>query len=235
MRQKITNLIISTRGFASSSLNPPRPTAILFDWDGTIVEFAEQRFVNSFNKTLHQLCYPERLWLKDLSQSKSILDSFEKRTQSPQEALAAYNLFKDVFSADLISEKELMPGAKQLISLINSHKIPTGVISNLDDKLLITQIRTLGLTSSFNIIIGSAQKPDHYALTTAAQILHLKQNKAIWFIGDTKSDVIAAEAAGFTSVLIQKSQTVAVQTDIKLTNLHDVTQILTALQQGRSR
>jgi HAD superfamily hydrolase (TIGR01549 family) len=213
------------------------------DWDGTIVTFNEMKFLRSFNQALLECNYPKSMQMTTLYESKSIISSLESRIKSPQKTQEAYNKFKEIFASQAISEEELMKCARTLIIRVRSARIPIGVISNLDQTLLEKQIETLRLTSSFNIIIGSARKPDTSALIKAAHSLHITPSKAIWFLGDSlQTDILAANKAGFTSILVNQSKSTLVQSDldqikadIQLSNLNEAIQILNTLTQpGRS-
>jgi phosphoglycolate phosphatase len=218
----------------------PYPKGILLDWDGTLVKFNESRFLHSFNRTLTELNYPESTHITSLRGSKSILDSFEVRLVTKEKTKEAYAKFKEHFSLQIIAHDELMAGAIDLIQVSRSFRIPIGVISNLDQALVEKQIRTLGLTNDFDIVLGSAGKPNHSSLLKASTYLKLPKDKSIWFIGDSlQTDVLAAQNAGFTSILVTQQpllQEALIQADIKLKNLHQVTQILQiSIRQGRSK
>ena len=237
MRQRLTNFGLCSRNFIFTSFTlPPKPIGILTDWDGTIIQFDEMRFVHSFNETLYRLNYPKSMMMKDLSQSKTIIDSFEKRIKSLEKSKEAYALFKEIFAESSLASEKLMPGAENFISEVTSRKLPIGIVSNLDQKLLEKQIRSLGLTSTFNTIIGSAAKPDPSALIEAAKSLNLRFGKEIWFIGDMPTDVIASNNAGFTSILVGMKKFDNIKADIKFKDLNQVTSLLKqSINHGRSR
>lgn len=241
MRQGHLNPILYCRKFTSQSLRsslPPR--GVFLDWDGTVIKFNERRFVNSFNQTLMALNYPESMHLATLYGSQSIISSFKDRLKSPEEAQAAYNKFKEIFVSQPICAKDLMPGARGFIAQIKAAGIPLGVISNLDQALLERQVEMIKLTNSFNVITGSAQKPEHSSLVSAAHSLHLPSSKAIWFIGDSlHTDILAANRAGFTSILVSQSGPLLdsglIKADIELNSLHEARQIFNIVtQRGKS-
>jgi beta-phosphoglucomutase-like phosphatase (HAD superfamily) len=60
-----------------------------------------------------------------------------------------------------------MLDVRNLLFQIKSYGIPTAVISNLDQALLEKQVAMLKLTGDFELIVGSARKPEHFLLIQA--------------------------------------------------------------------
>ncbi len=220
------------------TLAPPK--GLFFDWDGTLVKFNEGRFLYSINRALSDVGCPTYLHMTTLQGSKSVYDSLNARLGDSEKVKVAYEKFRIHFNSHPITPDELMAGAIDLIQVSRSFRIPIGVISNLDQALVEKQIRTLGLTNDFDIVLGSAGKPNHSSLLKASAYLILPKDKSIWFIGDSlQTDVLAAKNAGFTSILVTQQpllQQTHIQADIKLKNLHQVTELLQiSIRQGRSK
>ena len=222
---------------------PPLPEGAFFDWDGTILTFNESKFLRCFNQTLDELGYPKSKHMASMRGSKSIYDSFYNRIDTMDRVDKAHKRFKQIFAAWPVRDDELMPGAKCLFDRLNSSQIPVGVISNLDQRLLENQINQLSLESSFKIVIGSAGQPDTGALTWAARSLKLTVSKKLWYFGDSLStDILAANQAGFTSILVNESESLLdtnesakIKPDVRYKNMKEVLKTLDAFEQsGRS-
>jgi HAD superfamily hydrolase (TIGR01549 family) len=243
MRQKLlatrhTNYRFFYRSATRSSRLPPKPNAVFFDWDGTLIQFAEWKFIHSINQALIKFNIPREKHLKDLKQSRTVMDTFEQLLP-PAKSLAAYQAYKEIFMELPTKEEEVADGAISLIASLRSLNLPIGIVSNLDQQLLERQIAALKFGNSFSIIKGSACKPDSAALLEALEATHLKSTKEVWYIGDSlKTDVPAALKAGLTPIYIGKENEQSIQPPPYFTipNLTAVNQIITNLhQQGRSR
>lgn len=168
---------------------------VFYDWDGTLIKFRGEQFLKSMNAALSMFGYPE---MSSLVGSKSIRD-----TLKTEEALDA---FRHHFSTHPLSINDLMPGALELIKTVNSWGLPQGIVSNLDHKVLIREIGTLGLSEYFSVVIGSRNdqhlKPNPAMLFEALSAAGIIPSSSILYVGDSPGDIIAAKAASCASVFV---------------------------------
>lgn len=213
------------RTIAARSL-PRNVTGVLYDWDGTLMEFRERQFLASMNRALAMFGYPE---IDTLAGSKSIRDTFAKTIKCPKKEVEALEAFRQDFSKHPLSRSNLMPGAEDLIKKIRDYGLLQGIVSNLDQKLLRAEVEMLGLSGYFSVVIGSSHdehlKPKPDLLLEALRVVDTAPSQSILYLGDTVGDVVSAKAAGCTSVLVGKPKP-EVRPDIIVSNLEQIRKIL---------
>lgn len=104
-----------------------------------------------------------------------------------------------------------MDGAEDLLKYIHVAGIPTGIVTTafssfidaVNEKLPIRHLIDLIITAED---VGDKGKPNPYGLLLAAEKLRIKPMDTI-YIGDQPFDVLAANAAGMESWLIQHPHT----------------------------
>ena len=181
-----------------------RPTAVLFDWDNTLVEnwLAIQA---AFNAALQQFQQP----LMDLQQIKfqarhSARDVFPSVFGDDWQA--ARKIFYRHFEAHHLAGLRIMEGAEALLDILALHRLPLGVVSNKNGELLRREIGHLGWSERFASVVGaqdaSADKPDPAPVRLALSRFGMRATAEIWLIGDTDVDMRAASAAECTPILI---------------------------------
>jgi HAD superfamily hydrolase (TIGR01549 family) len=212
----------------------PKPKAILFDWDGTIIKLSRERFFTSCTNTLVQLGHAP-LKREELKETGSISESLARRIKCPNQLLEARKLFYKKFSEDSISEDDLMNGATSIIKKAKYHNIPKGIVSNLDTILLKSQLKMVNLYNEFEVIIGAEEgepiKPHPAPLLKSLKSLNLSPGKDIWVIGDTsETDIQCANAARCTSFLVNSQGTSnTIKPDIYLESLSEFEEIIDAV------
>lgn len=182
----------------------PYPTAILLDWDGTIVDSMARvhqvlsgigkemhlppvTHQQSHDLTIHQKKTGEAVFGLDATRSEQLWKSFSER------------FF--VFDGQLA----LLDYAENFVVAI-PNDIPVGVVSNNRGDLLRAQIDHLGWTQRFGAIVAAdearANKPAPDHALEALRQLGVKPSRDVWLVGDTRGDVECAHAAGLTSILL---------------------------------
>jgi HAD superfamily hydrolase (TIGR01549 family) len=224
---------LATRLFSKESLSV---SAALCDWDGTLVRFRAEFFLESINRTLNRFGHSG---IGSLKESVSIRHTIARFMQTPQEREEALEVFRQEFSKFPLSEHDLMPGAKETLSWLRAHGVPLGVVSNLDHELLIREVNRIGLKDYFSVVIGSTDgshlKPDPYLIEEAGRRVNVRLDKRVLYIGDSESDVKAADGAGCTSVFIGSQRPKDVDPDITIDNLYQLISKILASQRTRER
>ena len=201
-------------------------TGVFYDWDGTLMEFRGNQFLNSINEVLFMFGHPK---MQSLADSKSIRDTFTRTMQCQTKTEEALEAFRHHFSTHPLSRSNLIPGAEELIKRIKDYRLPQGVVSNLDHNLLVKEIEILGLSDYFSVVIGSKNdqhlKPSPDLLIEALNSIGIAPSRSILYLGDTPGDVTSAKAAGCTSILVGNPRP-EVKPDITVTNLSEVGIIL---------
>lgn len=181
------------------------PKAVLFDWDGTLVDTIPGLRM-AHNHVRRQMGFPdwteEQFW-ENLKRSARELypDVYGEKSAIALEIL--YD-FVEKNHLDYLSE---LHNARALLELLSSLEIPCGVVSNKRHEYLIREINHLGWRDFFFDAMGAGiatrDKP-------AADPLFLMLDRTsrgllpqeVWMVGDTETDLAAGAAAGCPTVLL---------------------------------
>jgi phosphoglycolate phosphatase len=187
------------------SVAPPanrRPTALLYDWDNTLVD-GWAAITAALNAVFTEFDMP--LWTKQdavnnvrVALRESFPLMFGDRWQQ------ARDLFYASFRAMHLDHLQPMPGAPE--ALVAGAAWPAGVVSNKAGLYLRLEVAHLGWTGHFRAVVGAgdaaADKPDSAPIHLALRQLNHAADASVWYLGDTALDMQAARAAGVTAVLI---------------------------------
>lgn len=183
-----------------------KPDAILFDWDGTLIDSLP---------ALHSY-YNHVLGLYGLP--LLTMDEAKKRIRK-----SAREVFPDIFGdkADEalghyfaharethLSHLRDISGASDFIHALHDLKIPMAVVSNKRDEFLQREVALTPWGDKINISMGAGvaahDKPAPDSLLLAVQKLGLDSDvHHIWYVGDTETDMQAAVAANCQPVFIE--------------------------------
>lgn len=180
-----------------------KPVAILFDWDGVLVDtkdLIKDAYLETFKAmgqapleidTLHQL------------PGTSLRDLFPKIFG--QKALDAEKVFYAYIHANHLSQLRAMAGGLELLKTIFAAGIPMGVISNKRGDILRKEVQHLHYQGYFVDVVGSKDlsedKPSTVPVSYVLSKMGLAASPSIWFVGDWKADMECAHRAGLTPVL----------------------------------
>lgn len=173
--------------------------AVLFDWDGTLVDSAERTF----------RCY------RHVFSSFGIAFDHEafERTYSPD----WYHTYAEVglgrehwpeadarWIACYESERSrLLPGAREALERLDARGLVLGLVSSGDGARVRRELEGLELARSFRAVVCGGEtarrKPDPEPLLVALERLGLRPAAAA-YVGDSPEDVAMARAAGSFTV-----------------------------------
>lgn len=175
-----------------------RPTAILFDWDNTLVDNWKSIFY-AINDTL--LAFGLEPWSEEVAIENiqhSGRDSFPKLFGD--RAQEAQKLFYKLFSEDNLQNLNPMPHAESLLELLLEKEIPTAIVSNKGGEFLRKEINHLGWGGYFQALVGAGDalrdKPAADPILLALKHLDIPVTREVWMIGDAPVDWDCALAAG---------------------------------------
>lgn len=196
-----------THGLPETAGNPAKkPAAILFDWDGTLVD--SYGFLNKAHNTV----------LQQLGMAPMVEGGFHAYFGLPRE-----QLFIDIYGAERAEDAKLgfeqyylanhlhdlsvLPGVADMLEVIAAQRVTMGVVSNKKPKFLQAEVDYLGWDRYFgDLVIGAgmaaADKPDPAPLLMAAKALGITDLSSIWYVGDTHIDAQCAQAAGSPCFLV---------------------------------
>ena len=176
-----------------------RLQAVLFDWDGTLVNTAEASY----------RCYEKLFGSYGIAFDR---DAF-RRTYSPNWHLtySALGLAKDRWAeADQrwlshYCEEEivLIEGAREALLRVRAAGLRAGLVTSGDRVRVSRELADLGMAELFEVLVCAEdtvrRKPDPEPLLLALQRMRLAPAEAV-YVGDSPEDVQMAQTAGVRTV-----------------------------------
>ena len=181
----------------------PKPQAILFDWDNTLVD-TWPLIHAALNETLRYMNQPE--W--PLSQvravvKKSMRDSFPELFGERWKEAA--DVYQKSYRSRNLTHLIALPGADAMLAAIPRPDVFVAVVSNKQGPTLRQEVPALGWEKYFNAAIGATDaardKPHGDPALLALKDSGVEPGPHVWFIGDTNADLGCAAAIGATAVL----------------------------------
>lgn len=115
----------------------------------------------------------------------------------------AYPIFLELYAANTSQRSELYPGVVEGLDYLDSKGYRLGCVTNKASQFTIPLLKDLGIHDRFAILVCgdtlSVKKPDPGPLLHAAEFFGVAPTDAL-MLGDSRSDVAAARAAGFQIV-----------------------------------
>lgn len=215
-------------------------TIVLFDFDGTLGD-TNQLIVDSFVQVFAEV-QPDLVVTEEMKLSfvgPTLYHSFERYASESEDVDYNVKRYKEINLVMQQERLEEIEGAKALLTVLKSKGYKLGVVSSKMLHSLRFGLDLLKLESDLDIIIGgdevSIPKPDPQGLLKA-QAEILPDAKYKYYIGDTPTDVLAAQAAGFTSIAICTSP--ALENDIMACNpdylIYELNEVLTIIEENEN-
>ncbi|MBX9699619.1 MAG: HAD family hydrolase [Acetobacteraceae bacterium] len=183
---------------------PPAPSAILWDWDNTLVDgwAAIQAGLNAAFRAYGLPEWDRETVLRDVR--RSLRETFPELFGA-----AHWEAARDIFYAEVRTRHlgVLRPLDGSVAALeAAADLVPQGVVSNKQGALLRAEAAHLGWDRHFRALVGAGDavrdKPDPAPLLLALGSLGADAGPDVWYIGDTALDMQAARAANCTAVLL---------------------------------
>jgi phosphoglycolate phosphatase len=189
---------------ASPSVPIPRPQAILFDWDNTLVD-SWATIHQALNTVMAAMDKP--LWsLQETKQRVrlSLRESFPLHFGERWEE--ARRLYLDAFGAIHLDQLTELSGRRELLEQLRDEGIFLGIVSNKTGALLRRETERLGWSALFGSVVGAgdarSDKPDAAPVALALQPSGIEAGETVWLVGDTGVDMECARNSGCTPVLL---------------------------------
>lgn len=182
----------------------PRPKAVLFDWDGTLVD------TFSFLAKAHgHTC--QHFGLTPLTE-----DDYRPLFGQPRDILydklygvhqlAARTVFEEYVLKNHVQETQILDGAAETLEVLHSANIPMGVVTNKRKILVQAECAVFGWNDYFQIIIGAGDapedKPSGAPLLMALDAMTCSAGDDVVYVGDTQNDLDCARNAGCLAVIL---------------------------------
>src|SRR5262245_9478929 len=182
----------------------PRPRALLFDWDSTLVD--NWGVIHAaMNVTLG--AFGRDSWTVQECRSRmkaSLREGFPGIFAAEAElALATYlTAYERIHLEHLAS----MPAAGSMLDAAQDLGLYLGIVSNKTGPILRREVEHLGWNSRFRRITGAADaakdKPAADPVHLALDLSGIAPGPEVWFIGDTDIDMLCARNSGCTGILL---------------------------------
>lgn len=182
---------------------PQKPKAIIFDWDDTLVDTWRVVFtaVNTALSAMGATPWTEEEAHNRLGPPARELFSglFGDRWQEADKIyIKAYE--------DNISKIVIHAGVPEILSALQGQGIPLFVVSAKRGYLLRKEAEELDLEKFFIGMAGAGEapndKPHADAVLYALKGSGIAPGPDMWFLGDSKTDLVAAKNAGCKAVLV---------------------------------
>ncbi len=181
----------------------PRPRALLFDWDNTLVDTwgtIHKALTVTFTAMGHE---PWTMAETKLRVARSLRDSFPLLFGQRWEE--ARRLYLDTFVAIHLEDLKPVEGAAELIGELAADGFYLGVVSNKTGGILRREAEHLGWTPHFTRLVGAGDavldKPEAAPIRLALAGSGIGCDEA-WYVGDTALDMECAKNAGCVGVLL---------------------------------
>lgn len=189
-----------------------KPKMVLIDVDGTLVDSVPD-LAYCVDEMMQGLGLPERgeaavrQWVGNGVErlvKRALLNSIDGE---PDQALygKALPIFMSLYAKNTSKRSQLYPGVMEGLAYLSSGGFRLGSVTNKAERFTRPLLRDLEIAPYFEIVVSGDQlprkKPDPLPLLHAAQILGAAPADCL-MLGDSRSDVKAARAAGFQIVCV---------------------------------
>lgn len=184
----------------------PKPAAIIFDWDNTLVD--SWPTIHAANNAA-LLAMGHKPWTRAQSETRvrkslreAYTDLFGERWEEARDVYYAH------FRANHLAELAVLAGRADMLGGLADAGIYMSIVSNKDGALLREEVAYLGWGHYFGAIVGAndtvrakpAPEPIHLSLEPA----DISAGREVWFVGDTDIDLECAVAGGVVPVLLRE-------------------------------
>lgn len=187
-----------------------KPRMILIDVDGTLVDSVPDLTycVDALMEKLGRAPHGEakvRTWVGNGVERlcRRALIGQLNGEPSDEDFAKAYPIFLDLYAANTSQRSRLFPGVREGVDRFKAAGYILGCVTNKAAQFTLPLLTDLGLKDDFGIIVSGddlpEKKPHPLPLLHAAKALGVEPAESL-MLGDSRSDVKAARAAGFQIV-----------------------------------
>jgi phosphoglycolate phosphatase len=203
-----------------------RPTAVLFDWDNTLID-SWAVIHAALNETFTAMDHPH--WTRDETEARvrgSLRDTFP--TMFGERWLDAEKTFYGAFGRMHLEQLTPLPGAGDLLRELAAAGTYLGVVSNKRGHFLRLEAERLGWDRHFRQLAGAGDavrdKPCREHVDHALGIGTAKAGPAagpdVWFVGDADIDIVCARNAGCRAILVRAQAPTTEELAVAAPDLH---------------
>lgn len=188
------------------------PRLVMFDLDGTLVDSVPD-LATAVDRMLVELGREPagvervRQWVGNGARvlvRRALAGGLDHSAVGEAESDEALARFLDIY-ADCHELITLYPGVHELLEALSTAAVELAVVTNKPERFVAPLLEQVGLGGYFRWIIGGdtlpQQKPDPAALLQVMRLAGVTAEQSL-FVGDSRSDVLAARAAGVPCVAV---------------------------------
>lgn len=182
-----------------------RPTALLLDWDGTLVNSLQGIF-DAHNHVRVIMGFPAWTWDEYKGHMRSSSRELYPKLYADRSEEAITVLYEYYGTHHLLG-LEVLPHAEELLRRAQALGVPMAVVSNKRHDMLLREIDHLGWGHYFNGAVAGAglaakDKPAPDAVHHVLAHMNITPGAGMWYAGDTITDMQLAQAVGCRAVLL---------------------------------
>lgn len=187
-----------------------KPRMILIDVDGTLVDSVPD-LAYCVDEMMRRLRRPPHGEAKVRDWVGNGVERLVRRAlvgrldgePDEQDYAQAYPIFLALYAENTSRRSRVYPGVREGLAYLQSQNYPLGCVTNKAAQFTIPLLKDLGLFDAFELIVSGdtlpVKKPHPGPLLHAARHFGVDPADAL-MLGDSRSDVTAARAAGFQIV-----------------------------------
>ena len=179
-----------------------RPTAAIFDLDGTLADTFALVFA-SWNEAMREPM-GRQYSPEEIMSRFGVPDPDMIRRELPHEQHArAVEVYHDFCAARHEQMVRTFDGVREMLDELSRRRVPMGLVTGKGLRTMNITLHTLGLDKHFGVTMSGddveRQKPAPDALVLAARALEVEPQDCA-MIGDSPADISAGKAAGMLTV-----------------------------------
>ncbi len=182
------------------------PSAVFFDWDGTLVDTLPL-ILRAHNHVRTHMGY-EPWSVQDFK--INVVHYSSRELYGPlygERADEAMQILTTYMEQHHLKNLEILPDSLELLEYLKGCDIPVGIISNKRHEFLVREIAHLEWEHLTRVTIGAGfapkDKPSADPLLMAIKQCNLKPGANIWYVGDSETDMITAQKAECSAILVR--------------------------------
>lgn len=215
-----------------SKISLPSPRAVLFDWDGTLVE-SFPAILEALRQTQCELGLNGGVTVEMAREAmaQGATKNFIAHLFPNHQEQAREIFFRVTPDLRLGQLKEVV-GVLEVIQFLKDNNIPMAVVSNAREHIVQNEVVAIGWKDYFSVVVGGLEglnsKPAPDLLYKALDRMGISQEQAhqVWFVGDMAPDHGAARAAGcpffyYTGGIADPEEIAGLDADLKFNHFND--------------
>jgi HAD superfamily hydrolase (TIGR01509 family) len=182
---------------------------VLFDLEGTLVDF-QWNLASAASETRAELVrmgFDPSAWENHYAALRNNAVSQAEQIGLDKRAVAnRIGTIYDRYDLDAAKRWSLMPGVKSLLPDLNARNIKLGLVTNIGKRAVGAGLARLSIAGCFDVIVTRNDvelvKPNGAGIRFALEKLGARNSDAL-FVGDSVSDILAAQEAGVRVAIVQ--------------------------------